>query len=144
MNFLGQVNQFRGRLESGRVWVGNHSGNASQYEDDNQPDLSANAASSKLNPVTVFVRPHDFDISTQPRNERCSIPATVVRVRSAGNVVHVEMVTDAGEKLNAETSHQERSELKIEPGSHFYLIPRNLRIFTDEDSKEYQNQAASF
>ena len=144
MNFLGQVNQFRGRLESGRVWVGNHSGKASQYEDNNQPDLSANASSSKLNPVTVFIRPHEFDISTQPKTERCSIPATVVRVRSAGNVVHVEMVTDAGETLNAETSHQERSELKIEPGSHFYMIPRNLRIFAAEESRDIPNQAASF
>ena len=90
----------------------------------------------------VFVRPHDFDIAIQPRQERCSIPATVVRVRSAGNVVHVEMVTDTGDPLNVETSHQERDELKIEPGSHYFMIPRNLRIFPADTAGDYSNQVA--
>ena len=139
MKFLGQVNQFRGRLESGRVWVGDHSGLASQCETGDKKSIASISAGS----VMVFVRPHDFDIAIQPRQERCSIPATVVRVRSAGNVVHVEMVTDSGDPLNVETSHQERDELKIEPGSHYYMIPRNLRIFPADGVGDYANQAAS-
>ncbi len=138
MKFLGQVNQFRGRLESGRVWVGAHSGLASQCETGDKESITSINAGS----VMVFVRPHDFDIAIQPRQERCSIPATVVRVRSAGNVVHVEMVTDTGDPLNVETSHQERDELKIEPGSHYFMIPRNLRIFPADTAGDYSNQVA--
>ncbi|MGI6401098.1 MAG: sulfate/molybdate ABC transporter ATP-binding protein [Thermoguttaceae bacterium] len=135
MNFLGQVNVFHGRLEKGRIWVGVHSGMATMGEQCDQIVVESLASNSTLDPVMVFVRPHDFDISVQPREERCSIPATVVRVRSAGNVVHVEMITDDGEPLNAETSHQERAELQIAPGARYFMIPRNLRVFHEEKKK---------
>ncbi len=140
MNFLGQVNQFRGRMERGRVWIGRYEGAATNDE--------INGDANGSNPATIFIRPHDFEISTEPRKGRLSFPATVVRVRSAGNVVHVEMVTEAGETLFAETSHQERAALSLENGGRFFLTPRNLRVFTDDveenDEVDKPQRAASF
>ena len=136
MNFLGQVNQFRGRMERGRVWIGRYEGKVPDANEVGYRSSSDNSTvSSNVSVTTIYVRPHDFDISITPQNGRLSFPATVTRVRSAGNFVRVEMITDAGETLMAETSHQERAALHMETGRKFYMTPRNLRIFTEEDSK---------
>lgn len=127
MNFLGQVNQFRGRMESGRVCIGHYEGKAPN------PDALGSKLENRNTAATIYIRPHDFNISKTPQEDRLSFPATVTKVRSAGNLVRVEMVTDAGETLMAETSHQERAALQVETGGRFYMIPRNLRIFVDED-----------
>ncbi len=143
MNFLGQVNQFRGRMERGRVWIGSYEGQASE-EEINGGRVVRGYRADASNPATIFIRPHDFEISTTPQKGRLSFPATVVRIRSAGNVVHVEMVTEAGETLIAETSHQERAALRLETGGKFFMTPRNLRVFTDEVDEPEHNQVASF
>lgn len=128
MNFLGQVNQFRGRMDQGRVWIGHYAGKAPNSDalDSKTTDLSNASA-------TIYIRPHDFNISRTPQEDSLSFPATVTKVRSAGNLVRVEMVTDAGETLMAETSHQERADLQVETGGRFYMTPRSLRVFADEE-----------
>jgi sulfate transport system ATP-binding protein len=139
MNFLGQVNQFRGRIEKGYVCIGSHQGKAPNDDDLSiVENIAVTGVPSNFN-VSVYIRPHDFDITKTPQIDKLSFPATVTRVRSAGNLVHVEMVTDSGEALMAEASHQERAELKLETGGQFYMTPRSLRIFLDEEQdKEVQ------
>lgn len=132
MNFLGQVNEFHGRLENGRFWIGNCSGKIPEAERDDEIYADASLAQGREVGALIFVRPHDFDISVLPREGQCSIPAIVTRVRSAGNVVHVEMRTNQGDQIHAETSHQERDELGVEPGSRYYMTPRNIRIFPEK------------
>ena len=139
MNFLGQVNHFRGRMESGQLWLGNHSSKTPFNADNSEyatKDLSLEGQSQGdiLNPVTIYIRPHDFEITRKPQNNKLSFPATVVRIRSAGNLVHAEMIIDTGETLIAEISHQERSDLQMEEGKVYYMTPRNMRIFTNEES----------
>lgn len=149
MNFLGQVNQFRGRMERDRVWIGRYVGKATNFDgaeiggvnESNDVSrsfdtVSGDSAANELRvSATIYVRPHDFEISKTPQQGRLSFPATVVRVRSAGNLVRIDMVTDSGESLMAETSHQERASLKMEPGDRFYMTPRNLRVFADSEVK---------
>ena len=138
MNFLGQVNQFHGRMERGRVWIGNYQGVAPNKDCLNAGENSIDSVEQDRSNVSVYIRPHDFDISKAPQSGKLSFPATVTRVRSAGNLVRVEMVTESGEELVAETSHQERAELSLETGESFFMTPRNLRIFPEErvqDSK---------
>ncbi len=137
MNFLGQVNQFRGRLERGRVWIGRYEGQAPNADasDEVNYNTRGTGSDSQSEPkatATIYIRPHDFEISKGPQQGRLSFPATVTRVRSAGNLVRVDMITDTGETLLAETSHQERAALQMETGSRFYMTPRNLRVFADE------------
>jgi ABC-type sulfate/molybdate transport systems ATPase subunit len=92
--------------------------------------------------ATIFIRPHDFEISQQRREGRLSIPATVTRIHSAGNFARVEMVTDAGETLTAETTHSERDELQLAPGGRFFMTPRSIRVFADDSTSAPSVEAA--
>lgn len=132
MNFLGQVNQFRGRLERNRIWIGRYAGEATNL-DGSQPFSASDDAIARSNELKIYVRPHDFEISKTPLPGRLSFPATIKRVRSAGNLVRLEMVADSEEPLMVEISHQERAALHMEVGDRFYVTPRNLRAFADEE-----------
>ncbi len=133
MNFLGQVNQFRGRLAQGRVGIGDYEGAAPEmeFEGKNVGKVAVDAKTS----ATIFIRPHDFEISQQRREGRLSFPATVTRIHSAGNFARVEMITDAGETLTAETTHSKRDELQLAPGGRFYMTPRSIRVFADNSNE---------
>ena len=133
MNFLGQVNQFRGRLTQGRVQIGDCEGAAPEMEFEGKNFDKCRACEART-AATIFIRPHDFEISQQKREGRLSIPATVTRIHSAGNFARVEMVTDAGETLTAETTHSERDELQLAPGGRFFMSPRSIRVFADDSS----------
>lgn len=122
VNFLGQINQFRGRFEKGKVKIGQHEGAADEM-------VSMTPISSKDSPAVICVRPHDLEISTIARPGHLSLPAIVQRIHSAGTRVRVEMITESDENLIAEISHQERDSLKIEPGKRYFVIPRSLRVF---------------
>ncbi|MCF0234931.1 MAG: ATP-binding cassette domain-containing protein, partial [Thermoguttaceae bacterium] len=126
MNFLGQVNQFRGRCERGAICLeGAARPTASRFYE------KADVKLDERRPATIFVRPHDFEISRAPVEGRLSILATVRRIHSAGNRVRVEMLAETGETLIAETTHQERATLAMETGDSYYMTPRSLRIFAD-------------
>lgn len=135
MNFLGQVNQFRGRFESGRVQIGSVDGDVA-----NASVSGFDVAKSERSAPVVFVRPHDFEISLAPKEGRVSFPATATRIHSAGNRVRVEMIAETGETLVAETSHAEREALQMEVGRRYYMTPRSLRVFAgDAPSAEFSN-----
>lgn len=121
MNFLGSVNQFHGRLESGKVQVGKY-----EYEVDehNFVDVVEGDAS-------VFVRPHDLEITHKPKGEATSIAATVVRVHSAGARVRVDLTTDTEEPLAAEITHPELAALRLESGQAVFVTLRNIRVFSE-------------
>lgn len=125
MNFLGQVNQFRGRYEHGKVRIGEYQGVAKEVvevESNHKPGKQA----------MIFVRPHDFEISHWAKEGRLSFPAEVLRVNSAGSHVRVEMKTEVDEPLFVEISHQERERLQLESGKTYYVTPRSLRVFDAE------------
>ncbi len=139
MNFLGSVNQFRGRLEQGKIQFGKY-----EYEVDghNFVDIDQGDAS-------VFVRPHDLELSRESKGESISAAATVLRVHSAGARVRVDLAieTEDGandgakdgpdetpdENLAAEITHQELAELRLEPGDAVFVTLRNIRVFSDTD-----------
>jgi len=117
MNFLGSVNQFRGRVGQGKVFFANlelespaHHGASSQE-------------------AAVFVRPHDLEIETRP-NGHPSLKAKVRRVHSAGANVRLDLLAVTGEQLSAEISHQRFAELAIQTGSEVYVAPRSVRVFS--------------
>ena len=123
MNFLGNVNQFHGRLEGGKIRF------ASMSVEVDHPVPVEDASQA----TTVFVRPHDLDIASTP-NGHPSFRATVVRINSAGASVHLELEAASGECLAAELSHERFRMLGIEPGSVVYVTPRTIRIFGDDYS----------
>lgn len=126
MHFLGQVNQFRGRYDKGKIKIGAYQGTA-----DDVGVISADPQKTQKQAV-IFVRPHDFEISHEPREGHLSLPAEVLKINSAGNRVRVEMKTEAVDSLFVEVTHQEREQLQIEPGKMFFVTPRSLRVFGDD------------
>jgi len=118
LHFLGEVNQFHGRIDSDRVHLGPID---VPFEGNGQPVGSA---------ARVFVRPHDVTIDTKT-NGLPSIPAEVLRVRSAGPSVRVELRTSAGQSLVAELSQERFGTMHLEPGTSVFVRPRHIRVFTE-------------
>jgi sulfate transport system ATP-binding protein len=125
MSFLGAVNIFHGRVEKGRAIFGAH-------EEAYQAHPHEEAK-----PAQAYVRPHELDIDRTPRAER-SYPATVRHVNAAGPTVKVELLLrDQQTVVQAYLGRERYQELKLQPGEAVYVVPRQLRIFVqDEDDEE--------
>ncbi|TVQ51257.1 MAG: TOBE domain-containing protein, partial [Phycisphaerales bacterium] len=119
MNFLGQVNVFHGRVDRGKVSFEQISLEA--------PEQADAPSGSK---ARVFIRPHDVTIDTKP-NGMPAIPATVLRVHSAGSIVQVQLRTDAGQTLLAELSQDRFKTMTLDPGTSVYVRPRHIRVFSE-------------
>ena len=115
MNFLGSVNQFRGRLEKGKVRFANLELEAPEH----------NGAESTA--ASVFVRPHDLEVCTS-QNGHPSLKATVERIHAAGATVRLELLAASGERLSADIPHQRFEDLQIQQGSEVYVSPRGPRL----------------
>jgi len=118
MNFLGAVNQFRGRLEQGKV----------QFA---AMEFAAPAHLGQSQTALVFVRPYDLDIANI-QNGRPSFRATVGRIHSAGATVRVELIAATGEHLSADVPHQRFEDLAISAGSEVFVTPRTIRVFGED------------
>ncbi len=92
--FLGQVNQFRGRLNNGKADFGNYKLNQPAY---NLPDASS---------VTLMFRPHETLISTYSSDPN-SIPCTVEFIHTAGPKVKIELKDELARTIFVEISHGE-------------------------------------
>jgi len=120
INFLGAVNQFRGRLDQGKVCIGDY---RLEFPED---------VFKPTEMTSVFVRPHDLKITTQPVEGQLSLRANVRSIHSAGARVRVELFTETRDTLFAELTHQERQSLDLATGSTVFVTPRNLRVFARE------------
>ncbi|MEI8372421.1 MAG: sulfate ABC transporter ATP-binding protein [Planctomycetota bacterium] len=119
MNFLGQVNQFHGRVEGGKIHFAT---------------LSVDAPHSAVSPsqqVRVFVRPHDLEIETH-RNGHPAFPAVITRVHSAGPNVRIELRANTGELLQAEMPQDRYRALGISIDSQVFVSPRSVKVFGQE------------
>ena len=116
MRFLGEVNTFHGRVDSGRVQFGPLD---APYPH-SQQQITGEAR--------VFVRPHDVTIDTKT-NGLTAMSAIVKRIHSAGSSVRVEVLTAADQTLVAELSQDRFASMQIETGSTVYIRPRHIRVF---------------
>lgn len=121
LHFLGEVNQFHGRIGADRVHLGSielpYEGNGHAVGSD----------------ARVFVRPHDVTIDTKT-NGLPAIPAVVLRIHSAGPVVRVELHTSAGQSLVAVLSQERFDTMHLSPGNSVFVRPRHIRVFTEAQS----------
>jgi sulfate transport system ATP-binding protein len=118
MDFLGQVNRFRGRLDGGKVHFA---------------DIAWQVPSGPHRPgqpAHVFIRPHEFEINLD-RNGHPSFGATVRHIHSAGPNVRVELTAETGELLSAELSQARYRELGLAPGVRVYVSPREVTVFAE-------------
>ncbi len=116
-NFLGSVNLFHGRVDNGKLRIG-------------QVDVGHSAeASGADGPAVAYVRPHDLEIRRAAENGS-SLPARVRHINSAGPVVRVQLEligTDQG--VEAELTRERYRELALADGEQVYVMLRNARVF---------------
>jgi len=116
MRFLGDVNQFHGRVEAGRVHLGGVALSGLAV-----PDGAADSA-------RIFVRPHDIELDTN-RNGDQAVEATVRRVCSAGPVSRVELVMPTGQEMAVTMAHERVETLHLDTGSAVFVNLRRARVF---------------
>jgi sulfate transport system ATP-binding protein len=120
MDFLGNVNVFHGRLQSGRAHVG---GLQLEY-----PDYPHDEAVS----ATLYVRPHELDLDHSPAGNG-SLRVRVDRVNPAGSVAKVFVRSEEfGIGMHVELSADRYAELNVRPGDSLYVSPRRVRVFVPE------------
>jgi sulfate transport system ATP-binding protein len=116
MEFLGNVNVFRGRVRGGKALFG-----------DMQVDYP-NYPHEQERPAMVYTRPHEFDIK-RSRNGPSGVAAIVQRVNPAGPVAKVTAVTELGEELQVELTLDAYRELSLQVGDAVFVHPKHARVF---------------
>jgi len=115
MNFLGHVNIFNGRVESGKALLG--------------PLAFDYPAHTDAKPKTAagYARPYELDLS---RTELSGgLWGTVAIVAQAGSVARIELTDADGRPIQVELSRERFLELQPAIGDRFYITPRNVRVF---------------
>lgn len=119
MDFLGNVNVFRGRIEGGQAVLG---GMKVAIADAGQPTTGD---------ANVYVRPHELDIDRQPMGQS-SMPARISRINPAGSTAKVVVVTQDGSELQVDLPYEKYEELRLTSGESVYVAARRARVFTPE------------
>jgi sulfate transport system ATP-binding protein len=121
-NFLGSVNLFHGRVQNGRLQIG-------------QMELGhAVGTADNDGPAVAYVRPHDLEIERNSQN-RSSIPARVRHINSAGPIVRVQLeLPDTGQNVEAELTRDRYRELALLCDEQVYVVLRNARVFAQDYS----------
>ena len=121
MDFLGHVNVFHGRLESGQMHMPGFAVEYPEYQRAESRD------------ATAYVRPHEVELNRTPQGET-SMPVRVVHVNPAGPVTRVRLLSDVfGAALNVDLSPGRYRELALRPGDQVFATPKRVRVFLPDD-----------
>ena len=121
MDFMGNVNLFRGRIESGKAVFGS-------LVMDSPKNTGAEGQEARL-----FVRPYDLDIHPH-QNGSPGMRARVLRIHLAGPQVRVELRADSGEEIVVEMPHTRFRESRVSLEDQVFVSLRDSRIFTEDYS----------
>ena len=119
MEFLGQVNVFRGRVQEGKAMLGEVALDGHFF-----PGKNEGAA-------MVYMRPHELDIKLQ-KNGAPSFPARITRINPAGSIAKVTTRTPDGQEVLVDLSLEEYQRLSLTEGSDVFIYPKNTRVFLPE------------
>ncbi|MGD0073004.1 MAG: sulfate ABC transporter ATP-binding protein [Candidatus Binataceae bacterium] len=119
-NFLGNVNLFHGRVEGGKVYLGD---TAIEVQD------SHCHAHINGNKALVYVRPHLMDIERTPPEGNHCFSATVRDINVAGPQVKMELTAQWGDPVQVEIDHERYQALGVATGAQVFLRPREKRVF---------------
>jgi sulfate transport system ATP-binding protein len=116
MDFLGNVNLFHGRIESGRILF-DQSGIVTQ--DNGQKRF--------------FVRPHEIELLPEDIDS-AGLPATISRVQLAGSIAKIELIDSNNKEIFVEMSHDKYSVYKFQNGDSVFVLPKNSIVFPEDYS----------
>jgi sulfate transport system ATP-binding protein len=119
MEFLGQVNVFRGRVQGGKAMLGEVALDGHYF-----PGKDEGAA-------MVYMRPHELDIKLY-KNGAPSFQATVTRINPAGSIAKVTTRTKDGQDVLVDLSLEDYQRLSLAEGNNVYIYPKNTRVFFPE------------
>ena len=122
MHFLGDVNLFHGRVETGGKTV-------------IDGVITKEIAKSKPLPADskLFVRPYDMDIFTTSSNPD-DLPVRIVRIQAASSLVKIELAHPTGEPVHVEMPHERYKTMTLAVGQNVFIRPRLVRTFGDDFS----------
>lgn len=118
MDFLGSVNLFHGRIQSGKAVFG-----PIVLEHREEPIYEGRDA-------RLFVRPFELDIGPF-QNGRPGIWAKVKRVQSAGSQVRIELRSEDGETVNVEMPHSRFREKSVQALDDVFVTVLDSRVFVE-------------
>ncbi len=115
MTFVGNVNIFHGRVQSGRAVLGHL---ALEYPEH---------ASADPRQAIGYARPHELDLTRTDSGE--GLWAVVSDVRLSGALARVELSDEADGLIQAELGRREYDALGVTVGERVYVRPKHVRIF---------------
>ena len=118
MDFLGQVNVFRGRIEQGRAVLGSEPRDASVAQDAEVP-------------TNLYVRPHELHIERK-LNGVPAIAAQVRRVNPAGALAKVLLAAEDGREIHVELPLERFHELGLRTGETVFVSAKHVRVFAHD------------
>ena len=116
MGFLGNVNIFHGRVESGQALLGPL---ALDYPE--HPQAESRAAAG-------YTRPHELEVD-RAEGEGGGFWATLRYANTAGAVVKLELAAADGKMVQVDTTRALFESLQLTVGERLYVRPRQVRIF---------------
>jgi sulfate transport system ATP-binding protein len=122
--FLGNVNLFRGRLEDGKIFVGNMPGERIEM-----PMEILDHIQQGVNTAVVCVRRHLLHIENDPADRTGYFRARVRYVNPAGPHVNVELVAEWGDAVDVEISQERCRTLELKKDKEVYVIAKEKKIF---------------
>jgi sulfate transport system ATP-binding protein len=127
MDFLGNVNVFRGRLEKGRALLGDWELDLPEL-DPSRLDRNASATAN------LYVRPHEWEIERQ-RNGTPALEAKVARVNPAGSTAKVLLSLNGERDLLVDLPFERYVALHLQLGETVFVAPKRVRIFLPPAAK---------
>jgi sulfate/thiosulfate transport system ATP-binding protein len=88
------------------------------------------AALTGAAPSSVYVRPHDFEI-TRERNGRPAWTARISRLTPLGGLVRLDLVLLDGTGLHAQLTRERCLALALRAGENVFVTPRDLKVFSE-------------
>jgi sulfate transport system ATP-binding protein len=87
-------------------------------------------------PARVYVRPHllEIELSSNGFEADGELRARVERIHAAGPSVKLELVTDAGDRVQAELTQERHRALGLARGMAVFVRPRQKRVFVNDFS----------
>jgi sulfate/thiosulfate transport system ATP-binding protein len=120
MGFLGSVNVFHGRVESGRAHFGPLSVEYPEHADET------------ARPARGFARPYELQLVREDAGG--GFWATLRHVNPAGAVIKLELEDRDARMLQVETTREQFEALRPQAGELLYVKPRQVRIFVESDA----------
>lgn len=112
MKFLGNVNIFHGRMESGQAFLGKES---EVYQS---------------NSLELYIRPHEWEISIERNSE--FLESKIEYINAASSIVKIDLKTTNNQELQVDIPYGKFKAMALAKGMTVYLKPIDAKVFVED------------